>query len=185
MKQPFLIQEYIETDGQDLRVIVVGNKVVAAMKRIASSSEKRANLHSGGTAEKVVLDPAVAKVAVSAAKACGCEICGVDLLKSAKGPMVLEINLSPGMQGIMEVTKINVAKEIAEYLYFVAKEKRQGKEENVIKEGLELEHEIQGNLDFRGERILLPEIIAKVTKFDENSEVSIKIKKGRINIEKI
>jgi len=185
MKQPFLIQEYIETDGQDVRAIVVGNKVVASMKRIASSSEKRANLHSGGTAEKIILDPAVAKVAVSAARACGCEICGVDLLHNAKGPMVLEINLSPGMQGIMEVTKMNVAGEIAKYLYAAAKDKRQVREKEVIKEELSSEHEIQGNLDFRGERILLPEIVAKVTKFTENSEVSIKIKKDRINIEKI
>ncbi|MBW3019366.1 RimK family alpha-L-glutamate ligase [Candidatus Woesearchaeota archaeon] len=182
MKQPFLIQEYIETGGEDLRAIIVGNKVVAAMKRLASPSEKRANLHSGGTAERVVLDPAIAKVAVSAAKACGCEICGVDLMQSAKGPMVLEINLSPGMQGITEVTKVDVAGEIAKYLYSAAKGTRKAKEKEVIKEELSSEHEIQGNLDFRGERILLPELVAKVTKFNESSEVTIKIKKGKLEI---
>lgn len=185
LKQPFLVQEYIETDGQDIRAIVVGDKVVAAMKRKAKNGEKRANIHAGGVGEQILLDPKSENCAIAAAKVCGCDICAVDILPSSKGPLVLEINLSPGLQGITEVTGINVAKKIAKFLYEKAKTIRTHKEKEVLKEELASEHEIHMTLDFRGNRILLPEIASRITKFGEHNEISMILKKGKIQIEKI
>ncbi len=183
LKQPFLVQEYIETDGKDYRVIVVGDKVAAAMKRVAAKGEKRANIHAGGHGEKVTLDQTTTKIAVAAAKAAGCDICAVDILPSSKGPLVLEVNLSPGLQGITKVTKINVAEIIAEFLYKQTKTFREGGKEAILKE-IAAEQEIQGPLDFRGNRILLPEAVTMASKIKDDDEVSIKSKKGHIEITK-
>ncbi|MFO8015793.1 MAG: RimK family alpha-L-glutamate ligase, partial [Candidatus Woesearchaeota archaeon] len=122
LKQPFLIQEYVETDNVDIRCIVVGKKVVAAMKRYAVGGEKRANIHAGGKGEAFEPDNLMKNIAVKAAEAIGAEICGVDMLESAKGPMVIEVNLSPGLQGITEATKVNVAEKIAKHIYNKSKE---------------------------------------------------------------
>ncbi len=81
LKQPFLIQEYVETEGADIRAIVVGDRVVAAMKRKAEGEEKRANIHAGGKGEALVLDAHTKKIAVSTAKAIGAEVCAVDIWK--------------------------------------------------------------------------------------------------------
>lgn len=185
LKQTFLVQEYIETGGQDIRAIVVGDKVVAAMKRKAKTGEMRANIHAGGKGESAVLGAAEAKTAIAAAKACKAEICAVDILPSSKGPLVLEINLSPGLQGITGATKINVAEKIADFLFEKAKERRGKIEKAVITEELASEHEIHTNLDFRGNRILLPEIASTATKFTEQTEVTMKVKKGKLTLEKI
>jgi ribosomal protein S6--L-glutamate ligase len=108
-----VIQEFIpESKGADLRAIVVGDKVVAAMKRQGKKGEFRSNLHLGGTASTVSLSRAEESTAVQAAKAMGLEVCGVDLLQSKRGPLVLEINSSPGLEGIEKTTGINVAKKI-------------------------------------------------------------------------
>lgn len=189
LKQPFLIQEYVETGGVDTRAIVIGNKVVAAMKRKAVQGEKRANIHTGGTGEATHLDHNTNKVAIEAAKALGCHICAVDILESARGPKVLEINLSPGLQGITEYTKIDVADKIAKYLFEKTAEFKEGKQEKTskilkdmgIQEGEE--KEIISNLDFRGDRILLPEIVTKLAKFDEKTEVCLKIKNKSLKID--
>jgi ribosomal protein S6--L-glutamate ligase len=117
LRQPFLIQEYIETDGRDYRIIVAGENIAASMKRVAAKGEKRANIHSGGHGEKIELDAKCKNAAILAAKSCGCDICAVDILPSPRGPLVLEINLSPGLQGITKVTKINVASILAEFLF--------------------------------------------------------------------
>lgn len=185
LNQPFIMQEFIETNGSDFRLIVVGDKVVAGMKRTAKRGESRANIHAGGSGEKILADERSKKAAVAAAKACGMEICAVDILPSAKGPLVLEINASPGLQGITNVTKINIADKIAEYLAKKAKESRSKDEKAVIKEQLSTTQEIHGPLDFRGNRILLPEFASMASKITDDEDVSIKAEKGKIHIERL
>ncbi|MEA2036736.1 MAG: ATP-grasp domain-containing protein, partial [Nanoarchaeota archaeon] len=192
LKQPFLIQEYIETEGEDIRILVVGDRVVAAMKRKAVLGEKRANVHAGGEGEAFEPDVQMKKLAVEAAKSIGAEICAVDMLESIKGPMVVEINLSPGLQGITKVTKVDVADKIAKYLAerakaFKEKGSKKGaveiiKEINIDKQANE--QQIITNMDFRGERILLPKLVTDLSKFTEEDEIILKVKKGKIEIEK-
>jgi len=193
LRQPFLIQEYIETGGEDIRAIVVGDKVVAAMKRKAVLGEKRANIHSGGQGEAFLPDSHMKKIAVEAAKAIGAEICAVDLLEGVKGPVVVEVNLSPGLQGIKQATGINVEDKIAKYLYektkaFTEKGTKQGTgeimKEIAVEKGAK-EQQIVTNLDFRGERVLLPKIITDMGRINEKDEFIIKVKKGKIEIEKV
>ncbi len=183
LKQPFLIQEYIETDGTDYRIIVVGDEVAAAMKRIAAKGEKRANIHSGGHGEKIELDAKTKRAAIAAARATGCDICAVDILPSPQGPIVLEVNLSPGLQGITKVTGIKVAEIIAKFLYTKTKEMLEKGKEQIVKE-LGFEQEIQGTLDYRGNKILLPEFVTMASKIKEDDEVIIKARKGHVEISK-
>jgi len=185
LNQPFMMQEYIETSAQDIRVIVVGDKVVAAMKRTAKKGDARANIHAGGKGEKILVDERVKRVAALASKACGMEICAVDILPSAKGPLVLEVNASPGLQGITETTKIDVAGKIAQFLYDKAKQSRKEDEKAVIRKELSTTQEIHGPLDFRGNRILLPEFATLASKISEDEDVSIKAVNGKIEIEKL
>jgi len=117
LKQPFIIQEYIETGGVDIRALVVGDKVVACMKRKAVEGEKRSNIHAGGKGEAYTPSVEVRKLAVDSAKAIGAEICAVDILEGHKGPLVMEVNLSPGLQGISAATKVDIASKIARYLF--------------------------------------------------------------------
>ena len=117
LRQPFIIQEYVETGGTDIRAIVVGNRVVASMRRKASTLEARANFHVGGTGELVELDSLTKKIAVDVAKAIRAEICAVDILESARGALVIEANISPGLQLISATTKVNVADIISKFLY--------------------------------------------------------------------
>ena len=113
----FLVQEFIaEAKGSDLRCFVVGNKVVAAMQRSAGPGEFRANLHRGGTAEKAVLSAKEKRIAVRAAAALGLGIAGVDLLRSKRGPLLLEVNASPGLEGIEAATGVDVAGSIMDLL---------------------------------------------------------------------
>jgi ribosomal protein S6--L-glutamate ligase len=108
-----LVQEYIkEANGEDLRCFVVGGRVVGAMKRTAAPGEFRANIHRGGTAEEVTLTPEEKTTAKLAAKAMGLKVAGVDLLRSKSGPLVLEVNSSPGLEGIEKATKKDIASEI-------------------------------------------------------------------------
>jgi ribosomal protein S6--L-glutamate ligase len=112
-----LIQEYIkESRGSDIRVIVVGNRCVAAMRRTASHGDFRSNLHRGGTAKPFELDENSRKLAAQAARAHGLGVAGVDLLISDRGPLLLEVNSSPGLEGIETTTGIDVAAEIVRYL---------------------------------------------------------------------
>ena len=187
LKQPFLIQEYIETGGTDTRVIVVGETAVAGMKRVAVKGEKRANIHMGGQGRAIKLDETIRKLAVKAARACSCDICAVDILQGPNGPVVIEINLSPGLQGITQVTGINVANMIAEELFTKAKEFKHGlkeKEKKQVMKELFPSQEFTSKLTFRGERILLPTEVTKFGKFDEDDEVIIKTEKGKTTIEK-
>lgn len=113
----FLVQEFIpEAKGADIRCFVVGNSVVASMKRQAAAGEFRSNLHKGGAAEAVELTQIERDTALRAAQVMGLGIAGVDLLRSSKGPMVLEVNSSPGLEGIEGITRIDIAGAIIEHL---------------------------------------------------------------------
>ncbi|MGH8078663.1 MAG: RimK family alpha-L-glutamate ligase, partial [Lysobacter sp.] len=109
----FLVQEFIEeAQGADLRCFVVGGKVVAAMKRQAPKGDFRSNLHRGGSAKGVKPSSAEKEVAVRAARVLGLGVAGVDLIRSRRGPLVLEVNASPGLEGIEEASGVDVAGEI-------------------------------------------------------------------------
>jgi ribosomal protein S6--L-glutamate ligase len=106
----FLVQEFIpEAKGADIRCFVVGDKVVAAMKRQAAAGEFRSNLHRGGAAEVVELTAAERDTALRAAQVMGLAVAGVDLLRSHRGPLVLEVNSSPGLEGIEAATGVDIA----------------------------------------------------------------------------
>ena len=112
-----MVQEFVkESSGVDIRAFVIGSKVVAAMKRTAPQGEFRSNLHMGATVEKIVLTNEEVKMAVRAANILGLSIAGVDLMRSDRGPLILEVNSSPGLQGIETCTKLDVAKQIITFL---------------------------------------------------------------------
>lgn len=116
-----LLQEFVaESAGTDIRAFVVGSRVVASMKRQSLDDDFRSNLHKGGEGTTIKLTEEEKKVAVKAAKAMGLNIAGVDLMRSNRGPLVLEVNASPGF-GIEKVTGRNVAGEIIEYIELNAK----------------------------------------------------------------
>lgn len=122
LKANILVQEYIkEAGGADIRCLVVGGKVIAAMKRQSAEGEFRSNLHRGGTATLVKLSPAERKTAVDAAKAMGLNMCGVDILQSNNGPVVMEVNSSPGLEGIEDATNKDVAKMVIQFIEKTAK----------------------------------------------------------------
>jgi ribosomal protein S6--L-glutamate ligase len=105
-----LVQEYIkEAGGADIRCLVIGDRVVASMKRQARPGEFRSNLHRGGTASKVRITPEERAVAVRAVRVIGLRVAGVDLLRSVRGPLVMEVNSSPGLEGIEEVSGLDLA----------------------------------------------------------------------------
>ena len=109
----FLIQDFVkEAAGADIRCLVVGGKVIAAMKRQAAEGEFRSNLHRGGAALAVKLSVAERKTAIRAAKVLGLNVAGVDILQSKDGPMVLEVNSSPGLEGIEKASELDVASGI-------------------------------------------------------------------------
>jgi ribosomal protein S6--L-glutamate ligase len=112
-KQNVLIQKFVsESRGRDIRAFVVGGRVVAAMRRTAQEHEFRSNVHRGGKAEPIALDPAYERAAVKAAQILGLRVAGVDMLETAGGPQVLEINSSPGLQGIEKATGVDIGGEI-------------------------------------------------------------------------
>lgn len=112
-----LVQEFIkESGGSDIRCFVVGDKVIAAMRRSAKEGEFRSNLHRGGTAEVIKLKPEERALAVRAAKVMGLDVAGVDLLRSAHGPLVIEVNSSPGLEGIEKSTGKDVAGAIIQHI---------------------------------------------------------------------
>lgn len=112
-----LVQEYIkEAAGMDIRCFVIGDKVVASMKRQSAPGEFRSNLHRGGTAEKIKLTPEERSTAIRAAKAMGLRVAGVDLLRSNHGSVVMEVNSSPGLEGIETAAGVDVAAKIIEFL---------------------------------------------------------------------
>lgn len=116
-KVRFVIQEYIaESKGADIRVIVVDGIVVAAMKRQSKEGEFRSNLHLGGSSELIQLTNEESRIAISAAKALNLGVCGVDILQSDRGPLILEVNSTPGLEGAEMATGIDISKSIIEYI---------------------------------------------------------------------
>ena len=113
----FIVQEFIgEAKGADLRCFVVGSRVVASMRRQAKAGEFRSNLHRGGTAKAADLSDEEREIAIRAARVMGLGVAGVDLLRSKRGPLVLEVNSSPGLEGIEGATGVDVAGEIIDYI---------------------------------------------------------------------
>ncbi len=116
-RENVLIQRFIaESKGRDIRALVVGDRVVAAMRRSAVGDEFRSNLHRGGTSELVELDAEFQRVAVQSAQIMGLRIAGVDMLESDHGPLVMEVNSSPGLEGIETATELDVAGAIVDYI---------------------------------------------------------------------
>jgi ribosomal protein S6--L-glutamate ligase len=112
-----LVQEFIKEAGaSDLRAFVIGGKVVAAMERSGAEGEFRSNLHRGGSAKRARITPEERSTAIRAAKAMGLNVCGVDMLRSNHGPVVMEVNSSPGLEGIEAATGLDIAGKIIEFL---------------------------------------------------------------------
>lgn len=117
MNQPVMLQEFIkESKGSDIRVFVVDNEIVGAIQRQGKEGEFRSNLHRGGSAKVAILSDEEKKVALQAAKTLGLKIAGIDMLQSDRGPLVLEVNSSPGLEGIELVTKKDIAKSIIRFV---------------------------------------------------------------------
>lgn len=113
----FLVQEFIEeSNGSDLRMIVVDGKVIAAMKRESKKGDFRSNLHRGGTSINIKPTFQEEQIAINAARAMNLGVCGIDILNSKRGPLVLEINSSPGLEGIETTTQIDISKYIISYI---------------------------------------------------------------------
>jgi len=192
LRQPFIIQEYVDTEGADIRALVVGEKVVAAMKRQAQKGENRANIHAGGKGEATQLSLETQKIALKTAKALGTEVCGIDILETALGPLVIEANISPGLQGLQSISTLNLADQIAQY-FFRRTEECLHKDKKIVAEEVmkdinldfAADQEIISALAFRGERILLPEFVTKATKFNDKGEYVIKVKKGKVEIREL
>jgi len=191
LKQPLLIQEYIETGGRDIRALVIGDKVVAAMERIAVEGEKRANIHAGATGEAKILDAYTQKIAIQTVRAIGADICAVDMLAGPKGPLVIEVNLSPGLQGITQATNVDVADKIAQFLHRKTKEWIESQKDSSTKKIIEevetkkiIKREMITSLSLKGNRIILPEVITNLSGFQEHDDVEIKTEKGQVTIKK-
>ncbi|MCK0714076.1 30S ribosomal protein S6--L-glutamate ligase [Chromohalobacter sarecensis] len=117
MKANIMVQEYIkEARGADIRCFVIGDKVIASMKRQAAEGEFRSNLHRGGSASVIRITPEERSTAIRAAKAMGLRVAGVDLLRSNHGPVIMEVNSSPGLQGIETATGKDIAGQIIDYM---------------------------------------------------------------------
>jgi len=115
-RQNVLIQRFVaESKGKDIRAFVVGDRVVGAMRRVAQGAEFRSNVHRGGRTETVALDPAFEEAAVRAAQIMNLQVAGVDMLESSSGPQIMEVNSSPGLEGIEGATKLDIAGAIIDY----------------------------------------------------------------------
>ena len=116
-KVNILVQEFIkEAEGEDIRCFIIDGKVVASMRRKSADGDFRSNLHRGGSAEMVRITPEERSTAVRSAKILGLNVCGVDLLRSNHGPVVMEVNSSPGLEGIEKSSNIDVASKIIEFI---------------------------------------------------------------------
>jgi len=112
-----LVQEFIkEAGGTDIRALVIGERVIAAMQRTGAADDFRSNLHRGGSAKSIKITPEERSTAVRAAKIMGLNVCGVDMLRSNHGPVVMEVNSSPGLEGVEKATGIDVAGKMIEFI---------------------------------------------------------------------
>ncbi len=122
LKKDVLVQQYIsEAKGQDIRCFVVGEKVIATMQRTAQDGEFRANIHLGASGKEIKITPYEEEMAIKASKVLGLEIAGVDMIRSSEGLKILEVNSSPGLEGIEKATKIDIGKEIITHIASVIK----------------------------------------------------------------
>lgn len=125
LKANFIVQEYIkEANGQDIRVFVVDGKVVGSMLRKCKEGEFRANFHRGGSIESIDLTKKEKGIAIKAAQALGLSVAGVDLMRSKRGTLVIEVNASPGLEGIEKATGNDIASEIIKFIEFNVKNKK-------------------------------------------------------------
>lgn len=117
LKEHFLVQEFVrEAQGRDIRCLVVGDRVMGAMQRTAKEGEFRANLHQGGSATPIEITDEEKTLAVKAASTLGLNVAGVDILRSSRGPLILEVNSSPGLEGIERATGLDIAALIIEFI---------------------------------------------------------------------
>lgn len=119
-----ILQEYIEeANGSDLRIFIIGDKVLGSMERKASGGDFRSNMHQGGTGNVVKITKEESRIALKAANVLGLDVAGVDIIRSKRGPLIMEVNSSPGLAGITEVTGLDVAGAIIEFMEKKAKKK--------------------------------------------------------------
>jgi len=185
-KQPYILQEYIETNSTDIRALVLGDKVIGAMRRKAKKGEKRANIHMGGMGYYIELDNQTERTAIKAAESLGIDICAVDILEDVPSK-VIEVNLSPGLSGITKATGINYADKIAKFLCYKTKEFKSKKHEVDYQEvvnNLDNKSEIITNVDLKLGRIRLPPIVTKLSRFQDDDDIIIKTFNGKIIIKK-
>ena len=117
VKTNILVQEFVkEAGGKDIRCLVVGGRVVASMMRQGEEGDFRSNLHRGGSARAVRITPSERQTAITAAKVMGLNVCGVDMLRSSHGPVVMEVNSSPGLEGVEKATEVDVAGKIIQFI---------------------------------------------------------------------
>lgn len=187
-KQPLLVQDYVNIKS-DIRIIVAGDKIIGSMRRIANTDEVRANAHQGGSAEPYIVTSEVKRMSLDAAKQIKAGICAVDIIESDYGPIILEVNTSPGLQKITEVTKKNIAGEIATYLYEETKKYRDLKDRAKTRDvmgsiGIEEigERDFETELVVRNNKIVLPEFVYKMSEFVEGESVTIKVSKNKIEL---
>lgn len=127
--QEILLQEFVaESKGRDLRALVIGDRVVAAMRRQARTGEFRSNIHRGGKARSVVLPREYAEAAVKAARVIGLEVAGVDMLESRNGPKIMEVNSSPGFEALERATRKDIARLYVEHAVELARSRRAGRD---------------------------------------------------------
>jgi ribosomal protein S6--L-glutamate ligase len=128
LKVNIMVQEYIkEAGGSDIRCFVVGDQVVAAMKRQAKSEEFRANLHRGGVAMPIEITPEERNMAIRVTHIIGLNVAGVDIVRSNRGPLIMEVNATPGLEGVEKVTGVNVADAIIRFIEENVESEREGK----------------------------------------------------------
>ncbi|MBI4447501.1 RimK family alpha-L-glutamate ligase [Candidatus Woesearchaeota archaeon] len=188
--QPYIVQEYVESGSKDVRVIVTGDKVVASMERTAVREEIRANIHLGGVGKNTILSDDEKQMVIKAANAVGADVCGVDLIRGNK-TVVLEVNTSPGMEGVMKATKKDVPGMIAQFLHEKSVEFKTKKNDgdtvkvmnDLKKEDLKI-RKIMTNLNVKAGMIKLPSIITKISGFNDDDDVIIEADKGTVKIKR-
>ena len=187
-KQPVIVQDYINIKS-DIRVIVAGEKIIGSMRRIAQNDEIRANAHMGGNAEPFIVTPEIKAMAINASKRVGAKICAVDIIESELGPLILEINTSPGLQKITETTKKDIAGEMAKYLYEETLKVKEGKDKVTTRDMMgemgisEIgSRDIESELNVRNNKIVLPEFAYKMSGFHEGEDVIIRVSKDKIEL---
>ena len=121
LKQHMLLEEYVPNPGEDVRGIVAGEEVIASYKRIAAKGEKKANIHLGGSAVTYKLNDEQQEVVLKSAEAIKAKICAIDMLIGKDGPLVIEVNINPGLAGIEKTTGVNVAQRMVRYAASEAK----------------------------------------------------------------